>query len=136
MYGTLRKDLQREMYGVFARAAQCVGAASVRDALFDLGTYPSLVLDAPDAGIVKGALYALHTGAAQQTLANLDDYEGCGPSDVQPHEYRRALIQVTLADGATVSAWACLLNRPYAGLTRIPSGDYVAWHERAPPGEV
>lgn len=135
VYGTLRRDLQYAMHDVLARAAQCVGDASVRGALFDLGAYPGLVVDAPEAGFVRGALYAFHAGTAEQTLAVLDAYEGCTSSDIPPHAYRRALIQVALADGPTVSAWAYLLNRPPTGLTRIPGGDYVAWRTRTATDE-
>jgi gamma-glutamylcyclotransferase (GGCT)/AIG2-like uncharacterized protein YtfP len=115
------------MHHVLARAAQCVGDASVRGALFDLGAYPGLVVDAPEAGFVRGALYALHASTAEQTLAVLDAYEGCASSDSQPHEYRRTLIDVALADGSTQPAWTYVLNRPIAGMIRIPNGDYVAW---------
>jgi gamma-glutamylcyclotransferase (GGCT)/AIG2-like uncharacterized protein YtfP len=131
VYGSLRKGLRHEMHRVLDRAARFVANATVRGALFDLGAYPGLVVAESATGVVTGELYVLDAGNAEQTLALLDDYEGCASSDLEPHEFRRALMQVTLADGSTRSAWAYLLNRPYAGLTRIPSGDYLAWQGRA-----
>lgn len=127
VYGTLRKALRHEMVGVLVREAHFVGEASVRGVLFDLGTYPGLVVNEQATGLVKGEIYALRAPSADGTLAALDEYEGCAPSDVEPHEYRRVLVQVTLADGRMLSAWAYVLNRALAGLTPIPSGDYVAW---------
>jgi gamma-glutamylcyclotransferase (GGCT)/AIG2-like uncharacterized protein YtfP len=131
VYGTLRKALEQEMAGVLVREAHFVGEASVRGVLFDLGTYPGLVVNEQATGLVKGEIYALRAPSADGTLAALDEYEGCAPSDVEPHEYRRVLVQATLADGPVLSAWAYVLNRSIAGLTPIPSGDYVAWHRRS-----
>lgn len=115
------------MVDVLVREARFVGEASVRGMLFDLGTYPGLVVNERATGRVKGEIYLLHAPSAASVLAVLDDYEGCAPADVEPHEYRRILIQATLADGAVLTAWAYVLNRPLAGLTPIPGGDYVAW---------
>jgi len=119
------------MAGVLVREAHFVGEASVRGVLFDLGTYPGLVVNEQATDLVKGEIYELRAPSADGTLAVLDEYEGCAPSDVEPHEYRRVLVQVTLADGPMLSAWAYVLIRALAGLTPIPSGDYVAWLRRS-----
>jgi gamma-glutamylcyclotransferase (GGCT)/AIG2-like uncharacterized protein YtfP len=135
VYGTLRKALRHKMAGVLAREAHFVGEASVPGMLFDLGTYPGLVVNAQATGLVQGEIYALRAPGADGTLAALDEYEGCAPTDVEPHEYRRILVQATLADGPMLSAWAYVLNRPLAGLTPIPTGDYVAWRRRSTNGD-
>ncbi len=54
VYGTLRKALRHEMVGVLVREAHFVGEASVRGVLFDLGTYPGLVVNKQATGLVKG----------------------------------------------------------------------------------
>ena len=75
-------------------------------------------------------MYALHPENAEATLALLDAYEGCANSDPEPHEYRRAIVQVRFDNGSQCAAWTYLLNRSHAGLQRIAGGDYVAWRRR------
>lgn len=118
------------MHRVLARAARRVGFATVRGALYDLGTYPGLVITGNDVGRVKGEVYALEPDAAEAALALLDAYEGCAPSDPTPHEYRRVHVRLTYEDGTEGEAWTYVLNRPHSGLPRIPDGDYVAWRRR------
>lgn len=130
VYGTLRKALEHEMHRVLARGARFVGEAALRGALYDLGAYPGLVTEGDGLDCVSGELYALGPDDAEATLALLDAYEGCANSDPEPHEYRRALVQVRFANGSQRAAWTYLLNRSHAGLQRIPGGDYVAWRRR------
>lgn len=118
VYGTLRKAFEHEMHAVLSRAARFVGEATVPGALYDLGAYPGLVVAEAGAARVTGELYALEA---------LDAYEGCGAADPEPHEYRREVLRVRLADGSELAAWTYLLNRSHAGLTPVPGGDYVAW---------
>ena len=130
VYGTLREAVGHAMYRVLARAAHRLGFATVPGALVDLGSYPGLVVTGSDIGRVKGEVYALDPAAAEATLALLDSYEGCAPSDPTPHEYRRLQLRVTFEDGSEGDAWTYVLNRPHSGLPRIPDGDYVAWRHR------
>jgi gamma-glutamylcyclotransferase (GGCT)/AIG2-like uncharacterized protein YtfP len=130
VYGTLRRALGHEMHRVLARGAHFVGEATVRGALYDLGAYPGLVTQGDHLDCVSGEVYALAPDNAEATLALLDAYEGCANSDPEPHEYRRAIVQVRFDDGSQRDAWTYLLNRSHAGLQRIPGGDYVAWRRR------
>jgi gamma-glutamylcyclotransferase (GGCT)/AIG2-like uncharacterized protein YtfP len=128
-YGTLRKACGHEMHRVLEHAARCIGKATVRGALYDLGSYPGLVIAGDDVELVRGEVYALDPDRAQATLADLDRYEGCAAADPEPHEYRRETARVTLDDGTELAAVTYVLNRSHAGLTRIPGGDYVAWRQ-------
>jgi gamma-glutamylcyclotransferase (GGCT)/AIG2-like uncharacterized protein YtfP len=127
VYGTLRAAFGHEMHRVLEREMQFVGDGTVRGALYDLGACPGLVLDATDGSLVKGEVYALVGDRAMAAVAALDEYEGCSAADAEPHEYRREIVQVTLADGRTLAAWGWVLNRSPAGLARITGGDYLAW---------
>ena len=127
VYGTLRKACGHEMHGILERAARFLGDATLRGALYDLGAYPGLLIGGEHANLVTGEVYALDPASAGATLAALDAYEGCAPGDTQPHEYRREVVQVTLADASTIAAWTYILNRVQAGLPQIEGGDYVAW---------
>lgn len=127
VYGTLRKHLAHEMHGVLKRAARLVGEATVQGTLYDLGAYPALVVAGAGEGRVTGELYALDPGGVQTVLESLDAYEGCTAADPEPHEYRREVLSVRIAEGSEIAAWTYLLNRSHAGLTPVPGGDYVAW---------
>jgi len=129
VYGTLRKAFGHEMHHRLERAARCIGNATVRGALYDLGSYPGLVISGDDADLARGEVYALDPDRAQATLADLDRYEGCATTDPEPHEYRRETVRARLVDETELAAVTYVLNRSHAGLTRIPGGDYVAWRQ-------
>ena len=129
VYGTLREDVGHEMYHVLASHAVFVGAATVRGELYSLGEYPGLVPSQDTTDLIKGELYEIGTDALEHTLSVLDDYEGLGPGDPLPHEYRRELVPVTLDDGRHLDAWAYVVNRSLEGLGRIRSGDFAEWRK-------
>lgn len=127
VYGTLREDAGHEMYNVLARHALLVDVATVRGELYSLGEYPGLVPRQDTTDLIKGELYEIRTDALEYTLSVLDDYEGLGPGDPLPHEYRRELVPVTLDDGRQLDAWAYVVSRSLEGLGRIHSGNFAEW---------
>lgn len=129
VYGTLREDAGHEMYHVLARHAVFVGAATVRGELYSLGDYPGLVPRYDTTDLIKGEVYEIRDDALEHTLSVLDDYEGLGPDNPLPHEYRRQLVHVTLDDGRHLEAWAYVVNRSLEGLGRIRSGDFAEWRK-------
>src|SRR5688572_11628902 len=94
VYGSLRADSGHAMHRVLAAGATFVGKGSVAGELYHLGWHPGAVLAQSDGHRVRGELYRLHDGG--QMLAVLDDYEGCGPADPQPHRFLRAETEVLL----------------------------------------
>jgi len=133
VYGTLRDDPANEMFLVLDRNAKVLGEATVAGRLYDLGAYPGLVLSSDGPDRVKGELYRLNDATAANTLLVLDDYEGMGPTDPLPHEYRRALVTAYLTDGRSMTAWAYILDRPATSLPRIMSGDFSEWRSSRRP---
>lgn len=121
VYGTLRSG-GCEAHSILAGRAPFAGLATVRGRLFDLGTYPGVILD-PDSGSVTGELYEI----SDPLLEALDEYEGCTDRTPQPHEYRRVLVETLRADGTAVTAWAYVLNRDPRHAREIESGDYLAY---------
>lgn len=115
------------MYHVLANEAVFVGPATVRGELYSLGDYPGLVPRSDATDLIKGEVYEIKNDALERTLQVLDDYEGLGPEDPLPHEYRRELVTVTLDDGRQLEAWAYVVNRSLEGLGRIHSGDFAEW---------
>ncbi len=110
--------------------ATFVGAGCFQSRLYDLGNYPAAVASDDPADRVHGEVYLLQTPA--ETLPALDRYEGCAPSDPEPHEYLRTTVDIRLETGApaTIPAQIYLYNRPTAHLTRIEQGDYLGWLAR------
>jgi gamma-glutamylcyclotransferase (GGCT)/AIG2-like uncharacterized protein YtfP len=126
VYGTLRRDSGHELYHLLARHGHFVDDVRVQGRLFDLGSYPGLVLEGHNR-FVSGELYEI-TSNWPHVVARLDEYEGCAADDPEPHEYRRELIEVIRPTGAREKAWAYVLNRDPHGLPVIESGDYSSWH--------
>lgn len=131
VYGTLRGDPSHEMFHVLARNADFLDEGKVRGRLFSLGAYPGMVLSEDVEDNVKGELYQVQSDRWEKVIRELDSYEGCGPDDPEPHDYRRALVDVTTASGQKVRAWAYVLNRPTTHLEEIRSGDYLTWRVSA-----
>lgn len=130
VYGTLRNDLRHDMYHVLARSATFIADGRVRARLYDLGDYPGMVLSSDPSDITMGEVYELSAERAQDVLKVLDEYEGLGPSDPAPHEYRRAVVQVALADGRVVPAWAYILTQENPKHPRINDSDYLTWRNQ------
>jgi gamma-glutamylcyclotransferase (GGCT)/AIG2-like uncharacterized protein YtfP len=97
VYGTLRRSVAHPMHEVLRENASPLGRARVRGVLVRVAIYPGLVLDGR-AGWVLGELYRLRD---PRVLEQLDAYEGVGPLDPEPREYRRvrALVQQVRDEG-------------------------------------
>jgi gamma-glutamylcyclotransferase (GGCT)/AIG2-like uncharacterized protein YtfP len=123
-YGTLRRAAGHPAHQLLAGNAELVGDGFVRGRLYQVADFPALVLD--PAGVeVAGEVYRVF--APQSMLARLDHYEGCDPAPPAPSEFRRDLVEVTLHDGRTLTAWAYLYQRPLFELQPIPHGDYARY---------
>ena len=96
VYGTLRRGEQRDI-NLLRPQPRWVGLGSIRGALYDLGTYPGVVLDAgavEGAGsVVRGEVYAIAPSLEQV----LDEIEEVWPQ--QSGEYSKREVPVTL-DGS------------------------------------
>ena len=102
VYGTLRRGEQRDI-NLLRPAPKWVGSGSIRGALYDLGTYPGVVLDAGvvdgavkvAASVVRGEVYAI----APALERVLDEIEEVWPQ--QTGEYTRREVAVTLDNPPT-----------------------------------
>ena len=111
------------MHQQLATHARFVAMARLQACLYQVSYYPGAVPSNNVANQVLGELYQLLQ--PEQLLPLLDNYEECGEGFAQPQEYRRELQQVTLEDGASVSAWVYIYNRDTSGLKLITSGDFL-----------
>ena len=123
VYGTLRRDSQHEMFHILAKHATFVGEAGFCGRLFLVDDYPGAVVSGNTGDRVRGELYRLVD--PDVVLNHLDEYEEVDPREPDSGLFRRTLHFVTLLDGTAVQAWVYLYNRPVAGLTPIPSGDFL-----------
>lgn len=124
-YGTLRRGGTSPMAALLTTQAQWLGTAQARGRLYALDGFPGFVPDEGGAWVI-GDLFLAPPEQAEALLSALDDYEECSPSFPQPHEYRRALIEVR-HQGATLDVWTYVYAWPTTGLQRIESGDWLAW---------
>ena len=109
VYGTLRKG---ECRNYLLEDYRFLGYAKAKGFLFyNIGAYPGMV---EGDGEVVGEVYEIH----ESLLEKLDLVEGV------PDLYRRELIEVSLENGQTISAYAYIYNRKIDNKLLIPSGDW------------
>lgn len=121
-YGTLSRAAGHAAHRLLADSAEIVGHGFVRGRLYQGGDFPVLVAD-PTGVEVTGEVYRVFSPPG--VFIRLDQYEGFDPASPDTSEFRRDLVQVTLKDGRTVTAWAYLYQRPLFDLQPIPHGDYA-----------
>jgi gamma-glutamylcyclotransferase (GGCT)/AIG2-like uncharacterized protein YtfP len=122
VYGTLMRDFDHPMAKLLSRSAEFIGTARCQGRLHLVKHYPGLVLSDDGSDVVFGELVRLHR--PDETLATLDEYEGCGPGVASP-QYLRQVLPVTRDDGTVSEAWTYVYNRPVAKLKRIATGRFL-----------
>jgi len=127
VYGTLRSESDHPMARRLLSQARLVGKGSAPGRLYDLGWYPAAMFDAGEKRRVIGDVFALKSGG--RLLAELDAYES------GDRFYARLHLEVKLADGGTITAWAYGVSEaPKARL--IQSGDFIAHRNAKTPRPV
>jgi len=127
IYGTLREACGHPMHELLAGHSLLLGNGSTPGELYDLGDYPGILIRAGSDRRTHGELYEINPMDEVELWKTLDDYEGCGADDPEPHLYSRSLISVTLNDGSDCEAWTYALRQLPVSAKLISSGDYVAW---------
>ncbi len=133
VYGTLMSTARGAMgHGQRARlqqAGRIVGPAAVSGRLYDLGSYPGLVVEPPKrraAGRVFGELLELVAPAT--VFAWLDRYEGIDPANPLAGEYLRTIDRIELigdaASGKAVDAWVYVYRGALDRAREIPHGTW------------
>ncbi len=124
VYGTLRRATDSRMHRYLAKHAEFLCDATMQGKLYMVERYPGVVPSAEASDRVIGEVYRLRNGAS--ILAQLDEYEGCGPNAPQPAEYVRQRATVYATNGQAFEAWIYLYNLPVDHLVRVMSGDFLA----------
>ena len=122
-YGTLRRDIRHSRFSLLLEAAtRAVAPARMRGRLFDLGWYPGFVPAYQSGSWVYGEIHTLND--PEETLARVDEYEGCSPDNPRPHEFERVEMDAELEDGTHVPAWVYVYKGEVEGKPEVKSGDY------------
>ena len=125
VYGTLRSGARHPMHQAIAAACRFVGEGRMAGKLYNCGEYPCAVALPLGTDWVQGDLYAI-SGDQAELFRTLDSYEGCGPEDPSPQEFRRCPCLVATPADSQVSAWVYLYNWDITDLSPILSGDYLS----------
>jgi gamma-glutamylcyclotransferase (GGCT)/AIG2-like uncharacterized protein YtfP len=127
VYGTLRSESDHPMARRLRTKGRFVGKGSVPGRLYDLGWYPAAMFDGGEKRKIVGDVFAVKPGS--RLLAELDAYEASDPN------YARVPLEVKLANGGTVTAWAYgVTEAPKA--RQITSGDFIAHRNAKTPRPV
>lgn len=122
VYGTLRRGLRLHR---FLAGSRFVAEATLRGRLYDVGTYPALVLDRE--GQVWGEVWEVDA----TTLARLDRVEDHVPGR-QDNLYERVDAVAVGNEGREMELQVYIWNRSIVGLGPILTGevaDYAQWIE-------
>ena len=127
VYGTLRSESDHPMARRLCAQARLVGKGAAPGRLYDMGWYPAAMFDKSEKRQIIGDVFALRPGS--RLLAELDGYEAGDPN------YVREILEVTLADGRKVMAWAYGVKQP-PNARLIHSGDFIAHRNAKTPRPV
>lgn len=131
-YGTLMSGLDcamgRRERARLAEETRLLGPATVQGRLYDLGSYPGVVMSDDPGEVVAGQVLRIADAAA--TFAWLDAYEGIGPKphdgeQAEADEYDRILVPARLAGGTLVSVWIYRYRGKLTGLPRLQDGRWA-----------
>jgi gamma-glutamylcyclotransferase (GGCT)/AIG2-like uncharacterized protein YtfP len=130
-YGTLRPDLWPAALRRILPELRCLGTATVRGRLYDLGPYPAAILDAAADERIRGEVLELPPGTS--VLSVIDTYEECCPADAAESLFLRLRCDAEFADGRVLNCWIYVYNRDPGSVPLVPDGDYLRWRgEREP----
>ena len=119
-YGTLMRTFPLRARVGIDDWLEYVGDGRVPGLLFDLCTYPGLVVDASSE--VCGEVYKILNPVELFThIDPIEDYRVMAPHDGQ---YIRQAMNATLDDGRAKTVWCYVYNHPLPLSGRIEGGDY------------
>ena len=116
VYGALRKGASNAWR---MERATFIGEASVVGTLVKVDWYPGLVLEGETR--VKGEVYEVD----EQTVRELDAFEGIGVEDERNDEYKRVTAMVLLEDGREMECSIYEWQLGVAAYEVVANGDWL-----------
>ena len=119
VYGTLLPETGNERAGLLA-GAECLGPATIRGQLYNVGEYPAVVPGGEDD--VHGQVFRV----PDILLPVLDAVEFCtGDPPGKDDLFRRMRLPARLEGGGVYECVVYVWRRGLEGLTEIPHGDFL-----------
>ena len=136
-YGTLLRDAAPQSVSGLCRRLPRLASASVAGCLYDLGSYPGLVLsrdcddDDVDAqpAVARGEIVVVQSSS---DWLRLDSYEGVDHAHPERSLYNRVRTTATTDAGERVECWVYVYNRDVKQAAKIDSG---CWRTYLADGE-
>lgn len=131
-YGTLTPGHEPACIADLVARFRPIGSATLRGILYDLGSYPGLVVDGNAGRDVPGFLLELPDEPI--LLRRLDAYEGFDPVTPSASLFRRVTASATLlATGEQVECQVYVYNRPTGRERVIADGGWLDRNRAAAP---
>ena len=128
VYGTLMSwadgAMGRGERNRLSRETRSLGPGSFRGRLYDLGEYPGAITSEVSADAVHGEVFELLHPAV--TLRWLDHYEGVRRGGTKYDDYRRIILEATLANSLVIEASVYIYQRTLRKAHFIRSGIWRA----------
>ena len=128
VYGTLLDGAAPAAMEAVCRRLRRCGPAVVFGTLYDLGSYPGIVLEGDK--LVSGEVVGVSSASM---WLRLDTYEGFDRANPERSLYRRERTRATLADGEAVDCWVYVYNRDLGDAAMIDCG---CWRTHLFDGDV
>ncbi len=125
-YGTLMRTFPLRARAGIDDWLEYVGSGRVAGVLFDLGSYPGLVVDSGNE--VCGEIYRiLDPFKLFDRVDTIEDYCATAPSE---GEYVRQRMSAILDDGRATIVWGYVYNQRLPSFGRIECSDYRHYVKR------
>jgi len=125
-YGTLMRTFPLRASAGIDDWLEYVGSGRVAGSLFDLGSYPGLIIDSDSE--VRGEVYRiLDPFKLFDRVDTIEDYRATAPSE---GEYVRQRMTAILDDGRAIIVWGYVYNQRLPSFGRIECGDYRYYVKR------
>ena len=122
VYGTLL-DNGNEFATYLNNNCSIYSKGKLKAKLYDLGEYPGAIAT-DELVYTYGTIVKLTN--SKEVLKHLDDYEGYGPTQLQPNLFIRVMTEVE-SDSGFINCWVYFYNLSVTGLKVIESGDYLKY---------
>lgn len=125
-YGTLCSGFKNPTAIALHAKAKLLGPAQIKGTLYLINqSYPGLIQTELDSTWIKGEIWELED--PQQTIKQVDEYEGCASNSSQPFEYKRVIREV-MHNHIKMDAWVYLYRLAVNRDQEIMSGDFKNLH--------